>query len=199
MRTARKWAEAYRTPSSRWAHLNKWLCLSPWICCSLLPGDCHPAALWGWRTSTHTHTHTQIVQWRAMMKRIYRVENSMQRPCTYSFQWAVGLLHTQTPQGPDEVKSKWMSLFPATYQQTDSHLPEDQSLPDETIDTRPVSWHRYRYTQMWAHSQMATKFNQSIQAFDDKHLSNHTKERLPQGEMWHCRTNLWALLLKRGR
>lgn len=31
-----------------------------------------------------------------------------------------------------------MSLFPATYQQTDSNLPQDQSLPDKTVDTRPV-------------------------------------------------------------
>jgi len=62
-------------------------------------------------------------------------------PCTYGFQRAVGLLHAQTPQGPEEVGGKWMSLFPATYQQSDPDLPQDQSLPDKTVDAGPVAWH----------------------------------------------------------
>lgn len=72
---------------------------------------------------------------------LYRVENSTPWPCAYSFQGAVGLLHAQTPQGPDEVESQGLSVFPATYQQANSDLPQDQSLPDKAVNTRPVPWH----------------------------------------------------------
>lgn len=61
--------------------------------------------------------------------------------CAHRFQRAVSLLHAQALQGPDKVKSERLSIFPATYQQANSDLPQDQSLPDKSIDTRPVPWH----------------------------------------------------------
>lgn len=74
-----------------------------------------------------------------------------------------------------------MSLFPATYEQADPYIPQDQRLPYEAVDTRPVPWHRYKYMQRWACSHMGACMHslktritaKSTQAFDDKCLLSH--------------------------
>lgn len=97
---------------------------------------------------TQTHMHTKGTHSGVVTIDYTRVKNRTQRPCTHSFQGAVGLLHAQSPQGPDEVESKWLCLFPATYQQTDPDLPQDQCFPEKTVDTRPVPWHGHRVVGM---------------------------------------------------
>lgn len=57
---------------------------------------------------------------------------------THHLQGAVGQLHAEGFEGPEEVESEGVRVLPAADQQPHLHPPQDQRLPQHLVDQRPV-------------------------------------------------------------